>query len=222
MRAPLPKLEDFETASRGGPTMTTRRTLALAAALVALAAPAHAQAPAPARLAAPPRAFEGFLTRYRLDALRGGAIGVDGVGGRVMWSAPTVLGDPSRLAARTSVGLFGVFLPTQNGLGFSTLHAGGELAVRPLPRPIGGRVEPTLSAGVGALRIAIAERSRGRTIELPRSEGTNTVLAVSPGVGARVGLLPGLDVRGDVRDVLTFRGGTRHNPAFGFGLGMAF
>lgn len=201
--------------------MTTRRFLSSIAFLAAVALPAHAQPLAP-RWAAPSRAFEGFLTRYRLDAVRGSDIGVDGVGGRLLWTAPTVLGDPQSVAARASLGVFGVFLPTQHGLGFSTLHAGGEVSVRPLPRPIGARFEPVISAGVGALRISVAEQSRGRTGDLPRSDRTSTVFALSPGVGARWALMRGLDVRGDVRDVLTFRGGTRHNPAYGVGLGMAF
>src|SRR5687768_2767187 len=123
--------------------------LAPALPLTAQLAPRYA---AELDAAAPVRAVEGFLTRYQLDTDRGSRLAVDGVGGRFVWTSRAALIDPASLAARTSVGVFGVFLPEQNRLGFSMLHAGAELGVRPLAAPLLARVEPTLSLGLGALR----------------------------------------------------------------------
>jgi hypothetical protein len=186
-----------------------------------LAAPVGAQTVGGARFGAPPRALEGFLTQYRFAA--GDApVAVEGVGGRFVWTTPPVLGDPTSLAARTSLGVFGVFLPRQNGLGYTTLHAGGELSVRPLPAPVAARVEPVVSLGVGALRTDVADRVRVGTRDLALGDRADMSLALSPGVGARVALVPGLDLRADVRDVITFREAVRNNLAYGVGLGMAF
>jgi hypothetical protein len=205
-----------------------RRALAsaigtLGSALLAatlLATPATAQTIGGARFGAPPRALEGFLTQYRFAA-GGDPVAVEGVGGRFVWTAPPVLGDPTSLAARTSLGVFGVFLPRQNGLGYTTLHAGGELSVRPLPTPV-ARVEPVVSVGVGGLRTDLADRVRVGTRDLALGDRADMALALSPGVGARVALVPGLDLRADVRDVITFREAVRNNLAYGVGLGMAF
>jgi hypothetical protein len=172
--------------------------------------------------AAPVRAVEGFLTRYRLDTDRGNRLAVDGVGGRLVWTSGAALTDPTGLAARTSLGVFGVFLPEQNRLGFSMLHAGAELGMRPLATPLLARVEPTISLGIGALRTHVAERSLSRADALALADRSNVALALSPGAGARVALVPGLDLRGDVRDVVTLRNGVRHHAAWGIGLGMTF
>jgi hypothetical protein len=172
--------------------------------------------------AAPVRAVEGFLTRYQLDTDRGSRLAVDGVGGRLAWTSAAALTDPASLAARTSVGVFGVFLPEQNRLGFSMLHAGAELGVRPLAAPLLARIEPTLSFGLGALRTHVAERSQSRARNLVLADRSNVALALSPGAGARVAIVPGLDLRGDVRDVVTLRDGVRHHAAWGVGLGMTF
>jgi hypothetical protein len=174
------------------------------------------------REAAPVRALEGFLTRYQLDTERGNRLAVDGVGGRFLWTSSAALTDPASLAARTSVGVFGVFLPEQNRLGFSMLHGGAELNVRPLAAPILARIEPLLSFGVGALRTHVAELSQTRARDLALADRSNVALALSPGAGARIALVPGLDLRADARDVVTFRDGVRNHVAWNVGLGMTF
>ena len=167
-------------------------------------------------------ALEGFYTQLRFDGARD--VRVDGLGAKLMWN-PALTADPSSdswLARHTAVGLFGVYTPERD-LGFSTVHGGVVADVRPFAGMIGGRVEPFVSLGAGALRTNVERlapiRRDAPSPLLARSVTTATLV---PGVGARVMLTPGIALQGDLRDVMTFRGDTRHNTAFGVGLRVAF
>jgi hypothetical protein len=158
-------------------------------------------------------ALEGSYTQLRFD---GGDARAEGLGGRLMWGAAPIPGAPSSLVSRTSAGLFAAYTPAE-ALGFSTLQLGLVADVRPFS--IAGRVDPFLSLGAGALRTSVAPGRAAQAVAVtPLAERSNTTLAVTPGVGARLNLGPGLAVQGDVRDVVTFRGDTRHNVAIGAGV----
>lgn len=163
-------------------------------------------------------AVDGFHTRLHLDA-DAGRVGVDGIGGRLMWSATRPgRGGASWLADHTSVGLLASHTPARS-LGFSTLHLGGVVDVQPLAAPVAGRVTPFLSLGAGMLRTTVSSgvRPSARPAS-PLTERSNTAPTLSPAAGLRVALVPGIALQADVRDVVTFRGGTRHNLAIETGL----
>ena len=168
-------------------------------------------------------AVDGFYTRLRLDA-NGGHIAADGIGGRLMWSAtrPEDAGS-SWLADHASICLAASHTPDQS-LGFSTLHLGAVVDLQPVLTPIAGRVTPFLSLGGGMLRTTVASSTRPGTrasatrLRSPLTERSNTTETLAPAAGLRVALVPGIAMQGAVRDLVTFRGDTRHNVALDVGL----
>ena len=85
--------------------------------------------------------------------------------------------------------------------------------------PTSGRlrrpVQPLLQRG--------RRRARPRAAVLvPLATRSTTNFALSPAAGVRLELGGGLGLRGDVGDLITFRGGTRHNVALCAGLSVSF
>ena len=168
-------------------------------------------------------AVDGFYTRLRLDA-NGGHVAADGIGGRLMWSAtrPEDAG-ASWLADHASIGLVASHTPEQS-LGFSTLHLGAVVDLQPVLTPIAGRLTPFLSLGGGMLRTTVSSGTRPGTsasatrLRSPLTDRSNTTETLAPAAGLRVALVPGIAVQGAVRDLMTFRGDTRHNVALDVGL----
>ena len=167
-------------------------------------------------------AVDGFHTRLHLAANEG-RVGVDGIGGRLMWSATRPDGaDASWLADHASIGLLASHTPAQS-LGFSTLHLGAVVDVQPLATPLAGRVTPFLSLGAGMLRTTVSSSVRASARPTsPLTERSNTAPTLSPAAGLRVALVPGIALQADVRDLVTFRGDTRHNLGLGAGLRFGF
>lgn len=203
--------------------MTTRRLLTCLIPALLMATPltrAEAQdvGQAGSWTGSPPSTFEGHYTQYRLDDVLGGdALMVDGVGGRLMWTAtPTGTND---LLSRSALGLFATYTPEQSGHRVSTFHAGTALDVRPLATPLFGRVDPVLSMGVGFFRTSFDDEA---IRSLPAGEYSHSRFALSPGIGARIALRPGIGLRGEVRDVITFHSDTRHNVNFNVGLSFGY
>ena len=189
-----------------------------------------------------------FMSQYRLDARQSSeSKEVDGYGGRVMWSLaprpePGRSMSPERpsLAARTAVGGFVVVTPNEY-TNVATWHYGAQADVRPFATLLAGRFEPLLSLGAGAFRMEehrlrparplclhatdVPELSSAEplcTIVPPSSVGRNstTSFALSPAVGARLSVTPRLGFRGDLRNVMVFRGGTKHNVELSAGLSL--
>lgn len=160
-------------------------------------------------------AVDAFHTRLHLDA-NDGRVGVDGIGGRLMWSAARP-GDAgaSWLADHASLGLLASHAPAPSR-GFSALHLGAVVDLQ--PAPIGGRATPFLSLGAGVLRTTVSSKMRASRPRSPLTERSNTAPTLSPGAGLRVALVPGIALQADVRDLVTFRGDTRHNVALETGL----
>lgn len=198
--------------------MSMRRQLIGAALGVGLAlAPDAARGQVVAVWSARP-ALEGQYTQLRFAA-DGQSARAEGLGGRLMWHAAPVLGAPSTLVGRASAGLFAAHTPEQ-GLGFSTTQLGVVADVRPFA-PLGGRVEPFLSLGAGALRTSVLPgRGAAGAALTPLAERSNTAFALTPGVGARVHVLPGLAVHATARDLVAFRGGAQRMLAWGAGVRM--
>ena len=184
---------------------------------------------------ASPVAFEGYYTHYRLDAEGNDRMGMNGLGARLMWR-PTS-GDSLSVMPRFVLGVFGEYAPADN-IGFSLLHAGVQSDLMLVPRPWFGRVTPIASLGAGVLHAnvddglaatssRIAQRVRSMTpLALAPVAGINarssTTFALSPAAGAKLALWRELGVRGDVRDLVTFRGGTRHHLQLTAGLSFPF
>jgi hypothetical protein len=167
-------------------------------------------------------ALEGSYTQFRLDA-DGPTVSAGGVTGRVMWSAAGVLDAVPALAGRTDVGVYGTYAAAQAtgaNPGFSMYGAGAVADVRPFASPLAARLDPFLSLGAGVLHTNV-----GNGFPRPSSPllaESRAAFTLTPGAGARVLLLPNVALQGDVRDVMTFRSGTRHNVAFGAGLRVTF
>lgn len=207
--------------------------LALAAGAALMAArPAGAQYGAPVYPGPAGRlVVEALLSEHRSAyGASGGRTRQDGVGGRVLWSLAED-GSRAGLAARLAVGAFLVRTEDAGASAGSpqrrSVHAGVELSARTLAAPLGGRLDPVLSFGVGAFHTREAP-VRPRELpwlvatDLPRRfeqpaafadrtmASTRTSLALTPGIGARLRVLPGLALRADVRDAIVFREGPRH------------
>lgn len=163
-------------------------------------------------------AVEGFYTQLRLDGEQG-ALRADGIGARLMWRPTVGDGALRTLADRSELGVFATYTPSRAfdpGVRFSTLGLGVSMDVRPFEYPLAGRVEPFVSVGTGVLYTDVSRAVN--PAPSPLVDGSRTAFTLAPGVGARVYLTPGLALQGDVRDMVTFRGDTRHNVAFGVGL----
>jgi hypothetical protein len=210
--------------------------------------PANGRDPAPARAGAwaadpdlaPRGALSGFYTRIGF----GGGTRAGGVGARLTWAlAPA--GASSWLGRHAAVGVFGAYTPEQR-LGFSTAQLGAAVDVTPAPLGAlaGGRLEPFVSLGAGALRtnahVAPRRPAAGahpRTAGGPREGAvpgtapggavpavprTGTAFMLVPAAGVRVHVRPGVAAEADVRNVVTFGDGARRHPALGTGVRLAF
>ena len=184
-------------------------------------------------------AFEGFYSHYRFDdGASDDRIGLNGVGGRLMWHlAPSAESDRSSLASRTAIGAFAVYTPEQD-VGFRTWHVGTQADFRLLTAPLFGRVEPIASLGVGVFRtdavdddvsgLALIDQFSTSLVLSPAfddravTDQASTSFALSPAFGVRVALVRNLALRGDVRDVIAFRHGAQHNAEFAAGLSVSF
>jgi len=186
----------------------------------------------------PRPALEAFYTRagYAGAPVADGRVRAGGFGGRVMWplAAAAASGDASWLARHAAVGLFGAYTPRQE-LGFAAGQVGVAADVVPFAA-LGGRVEPFVSLGAGALHTSTQVRGlvpRPSTRpELPAAAPTTRALLaprstthalLAPGLGARARVGPGVAVQGELRHLVTFgAGGRRNHPAFATGLRLAF
>jgi hypothetical protein len=166
-------------------------------------------------------ALEGFYTQIRFDA-NGTALHADGIGAKLMWSPSAFDTTESSFFGRTSLGLYGMYTPAQSftpGLRFSSVGVGAVAELRPFVSPLASRIDPFVSVGAGVLHTSV-----DRTVSpapSPLLDRSRSVFTVAPGVGARVMLTPSAAVQGEVRDLMTFRGDTRHNVAFGAGLRLS-
>jgi hypothetical protein len=195
-------------------------------------APSAAQLPAtePAPAPAPtPLLLEQYLSRAQLDpAITGAPARVGGAGARLLRPlAAHDDGAAAPTASRLAVGAFATYA-RRGDPGLTAWHYGAQADLRLGARPLGGRVEPLLSLGVGALRTrhesdcgalppvrdACPPRAGGRVL-------AETAPAVSPALGVRVGLLPGLALRSEVRDVIVYQGTPRHTLELATGISLA-
>ena len=203
--------------------MLNRRTALVAALGVLLGAlPATARAQEGSGWFAGRPSIETSYTQLRLDS-DGPAMNAGSFGGRLMWSPTPLVGAAPSLAGRTALGLYGMYAPERTFgpvLKFSTFGFGAVADVRPLSAPLGGRVDPFLSLGTGLLHTAVDVSVAPSPS--PLVAGSRTAFTLTPGLGMRVLLTPGLALQGDVRDLVTFRGDTRHNLGFGAGLRLGF
>ena len=213
--------------------LLSRLVLPVLGALVAATAQAQ-QSPAPLAIDGG-ATFEGYYTHYRLDS-RGERTRADGFGGRLMWY-PGHRGraEPRAawLAPRVGLGAFAEYA-SEHEAGFTLLHAGVQGDVSLLPRPLFGRFEPMLALGIGALRTSGVDLFGERDVNagvvfsiagMPslRVRGTSdaiTTLALAPSLGARIAAVRNVALRADVRDLVTFRNGTKHNRQFALGIAL--
>ena len=184
---------------------------------------------------ASPVAFEGYYTHYRLDGDGDDRVGMNGLGARLMWR-PTSR-DSLGVVPRFGLGVFGEYAPADD-LGFSLLHAGVQSDLLLVSQPWFGRVTPIASLGAGVLHAngddplvatatRVAQRARSMTtLALAPVAGisarSSTTFALSPAAGAKVALWREFGLRADARDLLTFRGGARHNLQLTAGLSFPF
>lgn len=202
--------------------MQTRRILRAAALGVMLGAVPASDAAAQDPTDRGTAAFEALYTQIRYDG-NGDAVSAPGVSARLMWRPGDSPADPSSLVARTSVGFYGTITPKRDltdRTRFASFELGGMAQVRPLASSLGGRVDPFVALGAGVLHTDLTLPVRDATSPLLESSGVS--FALTPGVGASVRVMPHLALQGEVRDVVTFRGDTRHNLALGAGLRFAF
>ncbi|HEU4629023.1 MAG TPA: hypothetical protein VFS08_04735 [Gemmatimonadaceae bacterium] len=165
--------------------------------------------------------FESFYTQIRFDGDER-TMNAEGMGARLMWS-PAATEGRSTLAGRTGFGVFATYTPEHAfgpSFGFSSLSVGAVADVRPFEYPLAGRVDPFLSLGTGVLHTNVSQSIA--PAPAPILAGSKTAFTLVPGIGTRLLLTPNLALQGDVRDLMTFRGDTRHNVAFGAGLRLSF
>jgi hypothetical protein len=163
----------------------------------------------------PVPAVEGFYTQVRFDGY-GGPVSADGVGAKLTWAATHDPEDVGTWRDRLALGVLATYTPQQD-LGFSTAQLSGVADLRPLAQPI-GRIDPFVSLGAGTLRTNVAIGHGGTSARTPLAVRSNTAFVLTPGVGARLFATPTFAVQGDVRDLVVFRDGARHNPAFTLGV----
>ena len=169
-------------------------------------------------------AVDGYYSYYRLDAVGNDAVGMNGLGARVMWypwRGTVSSDDAARFQSRVGLGLFGEYAPAQDR-GFSMLHTGVQGDVSLLSTPLLGHVSPVASLGLGVLRTNLDNASQAAATGFPLGMESTTTFSLAPSVGARVGLWRQLGLRADAGDVVTFRGDTRHNVQLTAGLSFPF
>ena len=200
-----------------------RSGLVAVAVTVAAAGDIQAQRVAPQETSpwSGPLTVEGYYTHYRLDAAGDDRFGMNGIGGRLMWSGALRVAGVESLPSRAAVGIFAEYAPTQDR-GFSILHAGAQGDIRLTSTPLFERVTPIASLAAGALWTDVEDTSKALSTGFPLAARRTTTFAVTPSVGLRVGLWRELGLRADVRDVMTFRHQTLHNLQFATGLSFVF
>lgn len=166
-----------------------------------------------------PVAFEGYYSHYRLDTDGDERFGMNGVGARLMWR-PTPA-DSLGVPARFGLGVFAEYAP-ENDLDFSLFHAGLQGDLTLVSQPWFGRLTPVVSLGAGVLRSDVSDEQNAGSSEVPLGMRSTTTFALTPAAGLKVGLWRPIGLRGDVRDLVTFRNGTRHNWQFTAGLSFPF
>ena len=169
-------------------------------------------------------AVDGYYSYYRLDAVGNDAVGMNGLGARVMWypwRGTVSSDDAARFQSRVGLGLFGEYAPAQDR-GFSMLHTGVQGDVSLLSTPLLGHVSPVASLGLGVLRTNLDNASQAAATGFPLGMESSPTFSLAPSVGARVGLWRQLGLRADAGDVVTFRGDTRHNLQLTAGLSFPF
>jgi hypothetical protein len=140
---------------------------------------------------------------------------VGAVGARLMWPlAP--LSTSSPLLTRASLGGYFVHSPDDEEWTRSWRY-GAQADVRVTRLPVAGRVDPLVSLGVGASRMAEAPRPTGPEARVSEAR---THLSVAPGVGLRLLVAPGLGLRGDARQVLDFVDGVQRKVELSGGLSI--
>ena len=165
--------------------------------------------------------FDGMYTRLRFDTDGGSdRMIAEGLGAKLMWTPAAGNRWASGILGRTDVGLYATWAADRDFLGpkvdLRAFTLGVATDVRPFPTPLLGRVEPFLSLGAGVLHTEISRPPL--TAPHPLLDRSRTAFTVTPGVGTRLRLTPRLALQGDVRDLMTFRDGTRHNVAWGAGV----
>lgn len=213
-----------------------RRTVlggALGVMLGAIASPGlQAQVPVPDLRAQVPRASTGIpwptaiesqFARMRVDGV-GRERTADGFSVRLVYGArgaDDADEERSWLARRTELAVFLARArePRREGDGRWTT-AGIAADLRPLERPIGGRLEPFASLGVGLLRETEAAWVMPTSLRFPpaREARTRSGAALLPGAGLRLRLTPRLALQAEARDLVALREEVRHNLLFGTGL----
>ena len=168
----------------------------------------------------PGRVLDGYFAHYRFDTADD-RVGMSGVGARLMWSPTRTDYGATALPSRFTVGLFGEYVPNQEGRSFSLGHAGVASDVNVLRSPLFGRVLPVASLGAGVLwtnRVGPAIRES----EFSIGNESVTMFSLAPALGTRVSLWRELGLRADARDLITFRDGTRHHVQLAAGLSFPF
>ncbi len=184
---------------------------------------------------ASPVAFEGYYTHYRMDAGGDDRSGMNGVGARLMWRPMSP--EPVTESPRFGLGIFGEYAPSSD-LGVSLLHAGVQGDLMLVSNPWFGRVTPLASLGAGVLRTNVDDEAKAAssqrsvlagptsTFALTPIAGTTaastTSFVLSPAAGMKLSIWRDLGLRADVRDLVTFRDGTRHNWQYTAGLSFPF
>lgn len=186
--------------------------------------PAHAQtsmSSAPWNGGVGPLTLEGYYSHYRLDTQGDDRVGMNGLGGRLMWHPALGSVEITTRPSRAAVGLFAEYAPTQNK-GFSMLNAGVQGYLNVLPTPLFGRVAPVASLGAGVLRTDVKNSSEAAETGFSLGTRNTTALSLAPSLGARAAVWRQVGVRADARDLVTFRDGTRHNLQFTAGISSPF
>lgn len=139
-------------------------------------------------------AVEPYYSWQRLDVGDGAsAPNLHGVGAR-LWLNTAPFGVTDKLG----VGLFTSYTPNQGDHGITVLQYGAQLELFPMHRPLGGIIDPFVTAGAAAYRL----NTFGG--ELGVARGPVTRLAVMPGAGIRIPIPNRLQLRVDVRDAIVF------------------
>ena len=172
-----------------------------------------------------PTAIEPLVTRIRFGG-EGGRRTADGVGLRLVF-APRPLEDDdeaSGLASRTELAAFATHARETarrpHDQRFATTSLGLSADLRPLARPLVGRLDPFVSLGVGLLRTRDDAFAPPLTLRWPpeRVERTRSTGALLPGAGLRVLVTGRIALQAEARDLYA-RGA--HNVAVGTGLRVA-
>jgi hypothetical protein len=181
---------------------------------------------APAATATVPRptAIEPLYTRIRFGG-DGGRRTADGVGVRLVFGRRSLDdGEGDRLARRTELAVFATHAresaPRPHDQRLSTTSLGLAADLRPLARPLAGRLDPFVSLGLGLLRTRDAALAPPPALRWPpvRVERTRSTAALLPGVGARLPLTSRVALQAEARDLIA-RG--HHNVAVGAGLRLS-